>query len=80
MSEEEDPLFANQTQEQWLRAVYVIVSILFLINLAFAIFNVVKYIKPMPEHSKLIILFYVLVILVCLAHIIFCILGSIEPD
>ena len=76
---EEDRIFANQKQEEWLRAVYIFVSILFIINLAFALFNVIKYIKPMPERSTLILLFYILVFWLCLAHIVFCILGSIEP-
>ena len=79
MTKVED-LFNNAKQEEWLRAVYIIVSILFLLNLTFAIFNVVKYIKPMPERSTLIVLFYILVVLVCLTHLLFCILGSIEPD
>ena len=72
--------FKSDKQEEWLRSIYALVGVLFTFNLAFAIFNIIKYIWPMQQRSTLIILFYSIVLVLCTSHLIFCICMSIHPD
>ena len=51
-----------------LRAIYIILDILFFACLFFSIFNVVKFVKPRQGYSILIILFYVIVFIDTLMH------------
>ena len=46
----------------WLRSLYTIVLIFFCTNLALALFNIIKYVYPMKERSRLIIFFYGLIL------------------
>ena len=53
-----------------LRILYSIVVACFLFNLSFALYNVLVYVLPMKEKSKLIFLFYGLIFMTCIFHII----------
>ena len=53
----------------WLRSLYTIVLIFFCSNLALALFNIIKYVYPMKERSKLIILFYALIFISSVCYI-----------
>lgn len=44
---------------------------MFFMCLCFAVFNIVKYLLPRKERSYLIIIFYVLVTIECLAHFLY---------
>ena len=46
----------------WLRSLYTIVLIFFCTNLGLSLFNIIKYVYPMKERSKLILLFYGLIL------------------
>jgi len=52
---------------------------MFLINLVFALFNVVKYVCRMRDHSMLVILFYLTVFICCVCHIALFVILTIDP-
>ena len=67
-------------QQKVMRGLYISLEVLFLFNISFALFNVVKYVCRMEERSWLIINFYILVFLQCSSHIIAISILAIEPD
>ena len=69
----------DKKYEEWLRSVYIIMGILFTLNLTFCMFNIIKYVYPMKERSALILSFYALVLVLCSSHIIMCVYMSIYP-
>ena len=54
----------------WLRSLYTIVLICFCTNLGLSLFNIIKYVYPMKERSKLILLFYGLILVSNVCYII----------
>ena len=63
-----------------LRVLYSIVVACFLFNLIFAFYNVFVYVFPMKEKSKLIFLFYGLIFMTCIFHIMVYLHLDIYPD
>ena len=70
----------NSVEMSILRCLYIIVLTMFTFTLAFAIFNIVKYIYPMTERSGLVCAFYILVIILCSSNIILGFYISIDPN
>ena len=64
----------------WLRCLYTIVLIFFCTNFALSIFNIIKYVYPMKERSKLIMLFYGLIIISNVCYITIYIHLNIAPS
>ena len=67
-------------QKTTLRILYSIVLACFLFNLSFALYNVFLYVIPMKEKSKLIFLFYGLIFMTCIFHIIVYLHLDIYPN
>ena len=59
----------NDAQRATLRALYIISILLFAFNLAFALHNAIKYPMRGRKGAKIVIIFYVLAILLCLSEI-----------
>ena len=80
MTSKASDLNDHPTQVTILRILYTIVVTLFVFNFGFALHNVVRYVYPMKEKSKLIILFYGLIFMTCIFHIIVYLHLDIDPN
>lgn len=69
----------NPNQLTVLRGLYISLEVLFVATLCFWIFNVVRYIYPMKERSKLILLYYILSFIVLSCQIPYYITRIIYP-
>lgn len=60
----------TDSEEIWLRILYSILGLIFLAVLLASILNFVKYMTKMEDRSSHVILFYILVFVVSVAHIV----------
>jgi len=63
-----------------MHVLFGIAGLFYLLNLAFAVYNASKYMFPINRGNRLVKMFYVLVITVCLTHLYYCFFFAINPD
>ena len=69
----------NQYEQEWMRANYISLLIAFVVASIFWIYNVVMYIYPMNERSKLILMFYIITAFTLTCSVIYYLTRSMHP-